>query len=276
MFEEIYHDAILAGWVTPFILGICLLLCKVQVCRGEGTYLRSRRILGVAYLIFAFSIAQFTFFNIREDAPSIAVAWPLSYYYLEGILFGMSFCSLLDRNYISRHQIMRDFGSYAGFLCVAWSGVLLASGTMRTVVLIAAAAWFFIEASGIALRFLRIYHKAVNRINDFYADNVEGFVKWLHKSTYGIIFFGLCGSVLPFAPRWGNVIFLLCGIVMFTYIFISLQNYILNYEYVDTAVEVASDEKECMAAEDNKGLRQAIEQWVEKGGFREPDRRAHV
>lgn len=270
MIEEIYHDVILSGWVTAFILGVCLLCCRVPRRAEKAAYVRSSRILGVAYLIFGVAIAQFTFFNLRETAPNVAVAWPLSYYYLEGILFGMSFCSLLDRNYISRQQMRRDFGGYLGFLCIAWSGALLASGNLRTVMLVMASVWFFIAASCIAVRFLKIYHNAVSRINDFYADNVEGFVKWLHKSTYGIIFFGLCGSVLSFAPQWGNTIFMLCGIVMFTYIYISLQSYILNYEYVEPVVMDEPGEAPPIPADDNGQLRGAIMEWVAAGGYREP------
>lgn len=270
MIEELYHDMIIAGWVTAFLLGICMLCCRVPDRPVYAAYLRSRRVLGVAYIIFGLSIAQFTFFNLRETAPTVAVAWQLSYFYLEGILFGISFSSLLDKSYISRSRMKRDFGFYVGFLVIAWSGAISATGRLQTILLISASVWFFIAASCIAIRFLKIYHRAVNRISNFYADNVEAFVKWLHKSTYGIIFFGLCSSVLSFAPQWCNAIFMFCGIVMFTYIFISLQNYILNYESVENAVVVEEDiAGNRSVPEDNEILRRTIERWVAEDGYRE-------
>lgn len=272
MIADLYHDMILAGWLTALVLGLCLLFCRVPDRPVYRLYLRSRRILGSAYLIFAVGIAQFTLFNLRETAPGIAVALPLSYYYLEGILFGMSFSSLLDRAYISRRQLLRDFGGYAVFLIIAWGGALFAGGGTRLALLIAASAWFFVMAGGIAIRFLRIYSRSVNRINDYYSDNVEAFMKWLHKSTYGIIFFGLCGSVLSFSPPCGNTIFMLCGIVMFVYIFISFQNYILNFEYVEMAVTEIAGQERCGPASNNNdaALRLSVAKWVEDGGYRQP------
>lgn len=270
--DEFYNLSIVAGWVCALILGICLLWCRVPDVQTYGTYLRSRRILGIAYLIFAVGISQFTFFNLRLTHPHIAVAWPLSYFYLEGILWGMSFSSLLDPHYITRRRLQRDFGRYAIFLFIAWSGALMAEGMARTVLLIASSVWFFTMAGGIALRFLKIYRRTRRIIDDYYADNVEGFVIWLHKSTYGIIFLGLCGSILAFCPRWCNAIFMLCGIALFTYVFISFQNYILNYPAISTVVDDgASDDQSIKDPSDVSGtLRKAVGDWIADNGFAEP------
>ncbi len=214
------------------------------------------------------AISQFTFFDLRNNFPTVAVALPLSYYYLEGILFGMSFCSLLDRHYICRRQKMIDFGFYSGFLILAWSGALLAAGVMRTVMLICASVWFFTAASIISVRFFKIYRASVRKLDDFYSDNIAVFVRWLHKSTYGIIFFGLCGSVLAFAPLWGNAIFMSAGIVMFVYIYISFQNYILNYRNVEIAVEENMTSRSCDTRVQTVDLGEGIERWVSSGGYR--------
>ena len=273
MITDIYHDVILSGWVTAAILGVCLLLCRVPSRPIYMAYIRSRRILGGAYLIFGISIAQFTFFDLRSTAPYIAIALPLSYYYLEGILFGMSFCSLLDRKYISRRQIITDFSRYGVFLIIVWSGAMIAEGQLRTWLLIAGATWFFLAASGIALRFLRIYRRSVSKLNDYYSDNTEAFVKWLYKSTHGIIFLGLSGAVMSFAPQWGNAIFMFCGIIMFIYIYISMQNYILNYEEIEAAVlaDENVDDRNTTAAQAVKGdLPAAIREWVNAGGYLQP------
>lgn len=271
MIEEIYHEVILAGWVTALILGICLLCCRVPDRPVFKIYIRSRRILAAAYIIFGLCIAQFSIFNLRVTSPYVAVALPLSYYYIEGILFGMSFSSLLDKSYISRHQLKRDFIPYIIFLIIAWSGALAFQGTLRTVMLIVASVWFFAAASTIAIRFLKIYHAAVNKLNDYYADNIDAFVKWLHKSTYGIIFFGLCGSILSFAPQWSNTVFMSCGIIMFIYIFTSLQNYILNYEEIE-AIVADCTEKQCDTYKEdvNYTFHQAVAKWVEEGNYRKP------
>lgn len=273
MLENIYHDIILSGWVVAVILGLCLLLSKVRDCPVYRTYIRSKRILGVAYIIFGAAISQFSFFDLRINAPNIAVALPLSYYYLEGILFGMSFSSLLDRRYICKAQLRRDFGLYLLFLVLTWGGTLFAKDVFRIVILVSSSVWFFIAACCISIRFLRIYSMSIKKLDNYYSENTVVFVKWLHKSTYGIIFFGLCGSVLAFAPRWGNAVFMLIGIVMFVYIYVSFQNYILNYRNIEKAVEEAVEEKSLsVTVEGNKRdtvLHEAVSRWVESGGYRE-------
>lgn len=234
------------------------------------SYIRSKRILGVAYIIFAVSISQFTFFDLRINIPNIAVALPLSYFYLEAILFGMSFTSLLDRHYINRRRLRVDFGLYAVFLVVTWSGAVLATGRLRTAVLVGCSVWFFIVASEISIRFLKTYRRSVRKLDDFYSDNTAVFVRWLHKSTYGIIFLGLCGSVFAFAPKWGNAIFMSTGIVMFVYIYVSFQNYILNYINVETAVESEIAPAQCEESESQESaLKEAVGRWVEDGGYRQ-------
>lgn len=270
--EILYHDVLIAGWVTLLVLGISLLCSKVPKLAVYDSYIRSRRILGIAYIIFGICIAQFSIFNLRQTAPRVAVAWPLTYFYLCGILFAMSFISLLDKKYLSSRHVKMDLAGFAVFLIIAWTGALLGNHAVGMGLLITASIWFFVGVSIMSVRFVRIYRNAVAKINDYYSENVEAFVKWLHKSTYGIIFFGLSSSVLSFAPYWCNSIFMFCGIVMFLYIYISMQNYALNVESVQTAV-AQETENELQSsdnpASDNSALRESIMKWEEQGGYRE-------
>lgn len=268
---EFYNYSIVAGWVTCLILGVCLLWCRVPDMPTYRTYLRSRRILGVAYLVFAIGISQFTFFNLRATNPQVAVALQLSYFYIEAILWGMSFCSLLDHHYISRRKLTLEFGLYVIFIAVAWGGALVAESRVSIVMLVVASAWFFIKASGISIRFLKIYSRAKRRINEYYADNVEGFVMWLHNSTYIIIFLGLSSSILAFCPRWCNAVFMLCGTVLFTYVFISFQNYILNYPEVSTVLEAEEPivDSASNVSDSCEVLRKGVEEWIAHRGFTE-------
>lgn len=268
MLQSIYHDVILAGWVTCLVLGVCLLAGRLPKRPVFATYARSRNILGIAYIIFGLAIAQFTLFNLRVTAPAIAVSLQLTYYYLEGILFGMSFSSLLDKNYICRRQLTVDFGLYAGFLVVNWGAVAAdvcmggpTGALWGTVLHIIAAAWFFIAASAISWRFFRIYRTTMRKLNNYYADNaIDSFVRWLNKSVYGIVFCGLSGALLAFAPMQFNCVFMSVGIVMFIYIFSSFQNYILNYESVERTTE--DDETVPAPEESANDLAMAVERWV--------------
>lgn len=273
MIQSIYHDVILAGWVTCLVLGVCLLAGRLPRRHVFATYARSRNILGISYIIFGLAIAQFTIFNLRLMAPEIAVLLQLTYYYLEGILFGMSFSSLLDKNYICRRQLAIDFGFYAGFLVVNWGTMIVGKfvdghvgAFWSTGLRIVAAAWFFVAASAISWRFFKIYRATMHKLNNYYADNaIDSFVRWLNKSVYGIIFCGLSGAFLAFAPMQANMVFMAVGIVMFIYIFSSFQNYILNYE----SVELTTEEEEMTSGPEESAneLARAVERWVAEKNY---------
>lgn len=252
MIETFYNYTLLAGWITPLLFGICLLAVRTPDGAVYVTYRRSCRILGMAYLIFALSIFLHWLFNIRENTPQVATALNLTCYYLEGILFGMSFISLLDKRYINRKCTVRDFSKWTATCLLLWLAALFMEGGTRIVLLVTASVCFVADALRIVLTFFGTYRAAVRKVDDYYADNVSDYARWLYRSSIGIIVFGLAGSVLAFAPPACNAVYMFLGIGMFTYIFISLQNYIVNYAEVKTAVDVEEPETKSAHATDAK------------------------
>lgn len=286
--NDFYNYTLFAAWVLLLFFGSYLLIAAAPPKEAFRNYGRSRRILGVALLLFACQICLQWMFNFRENAPHIAAALNLTCYYIEGILFGMSFISLLNPSYINRRQLTGDFSKWGATTLLLWTGALLLSGTPRLCLLVAGSCIFFADAVRIVIVFFRTYRKAVGEMENYYADNVYNFIRWLYKSVFGIIFFGLIGSVLAFAPQWGNALYMFAGIFMFVYIFISFQNYMLYYEAVDEAVKPAegTGAADCPSAdaaaaeippeEDTapkrngvERLRSGIEQWIASGGFRQ-------
>ena len=100
---------------------------------------------------------------------------------------------------------------------------------------------FFANAVRISLAFFRAYRIAGQLADSYSAENLGQFVRWLKKSTYGIIFFGLSGSVLAFATRLGNAIYMFAGIFMFIYIYVSFRNYSVHFKEVVTAVDEGTE-----------------------------------
>lgn len=281
--NDFYNYTLFAAWVLLLFFGSYLLIAAAPAKEAFRNYGRSRRILGVALLLFACQICLQWMFNFRENAPHIAAALNLTCYYIEGILFGMSFISLLDPSYINRRQLTGDFSKWGATTLLLWTGALLLSGTLRLCLLVAGSCIFFADAVRIVIVFFRTYRKAAGDMENYYADNVYNFIRWLYKSVFGIIFFGLIGSVLAFAPQWGNAFYMFAGIFMFVYIFISFQNYMLYYEAVDEAVKPTADcppadaattgipqEEDTAPKRDGaERIRRGIEQWVACGGYRQ-------
>lgn len=283
-----YNYTLFAAWVLLFFFGGNLLIAAAPPKTAFRNYARSRKILGVALLLFGLKILLHWIFNFREHTPHIASALNLSCYYMEGILFGMSFISLLDPSYISHRQITGDFSKWGFTTLLLWTGALLLSGVSRLCLLVVGSCIFVADAVRIVVTFFRTYRKAVGEMENYYSDDVYNFVRWLYKSVFGIIFFGLIGSVLAFAPRWVNAIYMFGGIFMFIYIFISFQNYMLYYEVVDEVVKPVEDEpsgtegipdipvaepshpEDAAPEEYNTGrLRLETDRWIARGGYRQ-------
>lgn len=251
MIDTIYNYSLVVGWIILFTLGTCLLMAKTTKKDVYHTYHRSRRIMGVAFLLYGLQILLQWIFEFRTSAPHIAAALNITCFYMGAILFGMSFISLLDPSYISRYRIISHFGKWTACMVVLWSATGGLEGKLRTVIQIITAVFFFWQACLIIRSFFRTYHRAISQVENYYADNVDGFVYWLYKSTFGIIFFGLTSAVIAFAPQWGIAIQMSAGIFMFLYIFLSFMNYMLNYDSVEMAVvakELKPDMKEYSVA----------------------------
>lgn len=230
-------------------------------------------------------------YDFRDKAPAIATAFNITIFYLEGILYGMSFISLLSPRYITRHQMRGDFTRWLLCIVMLWSATLWTNGMLRNVLQAVAATWFVIDAVRITIIFFKSYRRALHKVDNYYADNVDVFVRWLYKSAYGIIFFGLTSAVVAFCPKWVIAIQMTAGIFMFLYIFVSFMNYVLNYKAVETAVEddpltsfatraeQSADrgsykeerEKEDIytALLDDERLQKAIDDWIATEGYRE-------
>ena len=280
MEQIIYSDSLLVAWAMLFVFGICLIFTSVPNITAFKNYLRSRTILGVALIIFGIQIMLQWMFDFRGNALHIATALNITCYYLEGILFGMSFISLLRPSYICRRQMVSDFGKWSVSMVVMWAASTILEGTVRIVLQIAVAAFFFFDATRIAIIFFRTYHRALKSMDDYYADNVKHFVAWLSKSTYGIVFFGLTGAVLAFAPKAVIAVQMLLGIGMFIYIFLSFLNYMLNAQVVEVATmtddEAGSMEKLTetdsgyyLTEEQEEKLVKEIKRFTAEAGFAE-------
>ncbi|MDD2952658.1 MAG: helix-turn-helix domain-containing protein [Parabacteroides sp.] len=274
MIDILYNYSLFVGWIALFTFGSCLLMGKAPRKEAYHAYNRSRRIMGAAFILFGVQILLQWLFEFRTFEPHIASAMNITCFYMEAILFGMSFISLLNTSYITRRRVVSDFGKWAACMAALWSATLGLEGTPRTVIQITAAVFFLWQACLIIRIFFRTYHRAKDKVDNYYADNVNGFVKWLYKSTFGIIFFGLTSAIIAFAPKWGIVIQMTAGIFMFFYIFNSFMNYLLNYDSVKRAATNPPDEdsipyKKGQGEAYHKKIEVALHQWVASEGFLE-------
>lgn len=270
MSDIIYSNSLVIAWAILFIFAFVLFFGKVPQTDTYRSYNKTRKILAVALLFWGVQILLQWLFNFRTESPHIASALNITCYYMAAILFGMAYISLLDATYISRRQMRRDFSRW-GIVCAAvWSAVILLQGTSMYAVLIAAAAFFLLEAVRISRTFFITYNKTVREIDNYYSENTDAFIRWIYRSTLGIVFFGVIGAPMAFAPKWAVGIYMSAGIGMFVYIFISLLNYSLNCEKVSVAVteplpEVLPDKSGVLSDDE---MSKKLEEWTDNGYYR--------
>src|SRR5574344_1435636 len=134
MIDALYNYSLLVACITLFTFGISMLLAKTPKKSIYFSYDRSRRILGVALIFFGIQVLLQLIFGFRTSFPYIAIALNITIFYLEAILFGMAFISLLTPEYISKHQIFRDMGKWAVCMLLLWCATLCLDGTLRTAI----------------------------------------------------------------------------------------------------------------------------------------------
>ena len=140
------------------------------------------------------------------------------------------------------------------------------------------AACFITEALVLVTRFFKTFRRVRDNIGNYYSDRVDLFVRWLWVSSLLIIVCGVAGGVMAFLPGWCNTIYMAVGIGTFTYIYISLQNYALNYERVEiSAIPDTPGDEDGDRTAPRDGLPtfiDSLEQWRAGNGYRRPTRSA--
>ena len=276
MINPIYEHTLMAGWVVLILLGVCLFFNRVPKKAVYITYNRSRRLTAATMIVFGIQLLLHWIFFFRIHTPYIATALNLTGFHIEAILFSMSQISLLNNRYIRKRQLRRDAMFCALTILVAWPSAILMTGTAQLVTMIAAAAIFLGHAIYLALVFFHTYRRAMHWIDNYYTEDIEAFVKWMFRSTIGFICYSLPGSMLAFCPQNHNTVYMMIIICLFTYIFISFQNYAVNYIQVETAV-VGSPESDAIAEEEevkedivevDNELQPLIDKWIANGCYR--------
>jgi AraC-like DNA-binding protein len=240
MVHQLYSYSLFSACVLLLFFGGSLLFGKVPR-KFTGGYGRARKILGVAFYFFALEIFLQWKFEFREWNPIVASALSFTCFYLEAFLVGMSFISLLDSKYICRRRLICDMCKYVVLMALAWTAALSMKGMSAKVTMWVVAILFCVDSTRIAVIFFRTYRKVVKEVDDYYADDVMAFVRWLYKSSYGVVALGISCTVMAFAPLWAVSLYMSLGIVMFVYVYISFQNYMMYYGEVSRMINEASE-----------------------------------
>ena len=232
-----YSDTLLISWVLMLIFGGYMLFGKNPSRPIFKPYIQSRRILGIGYMLFSIMYFLQWKYDFRDYIPSIATGLNLSSYYLIALCFGISFISLLDNSFMNKKRIIKGIIKWLLFTLIIVIDLFLINGKFQSYILICSSIFFIGDVTRIIILFFRTYHQALNKMENYYSDNIDGFVRWLIKSVHAIIIIGLSGGIITFLPKKAVTIYAILGIIVLSYVFFSLINYLVDYEQIEIAIE---------------------------------------
>jgi hypothetical protein len=261
MEQQLYNVALLFAAVLNLMMAVALVHNNLWY-PDYDVYRRSRLLSALVYVAFAVGFLLHWLFQWRTSCPVAASALTVGYFHIGAVLFGWSHTSLLRPDYLTRRIVIRDL-SILALSIAAYAAPFLSPLGGKSCILpqggLEGAAFlvFFAHASYIAFYFYRTYYSVRRSLSLRTADakaprwwtaEAKHEVLTRHHSfllaCHLIILFGL-GSIVVTAlfpiAVWPYTLLLALGILVFAYIFYSLEEYGHIIESATSATEDAAE-----------------------------------
>ncbi len=248
--------------------------------KGEEyySYRAARKIFGIMMILLASCLLAHWHFDLRQQDPLLASSLCLLYITPGSMILSVILSSLIQGEYPFRRRLKEIL------CCAICLGTLLAVNYLfipqdaQHIVLVASAIFFITITLLLIVRFFRLYRTTLTRADNYYSDNVGKLLEWIPITLYATILLILAAAILSVASNVSFIsLYLFLGLLIFTSIFISLQNYMINIAKIKMLL--LTDEKQNIALESSKGktieaesreskaVKQKLEEWIENKGY---------
>lgn len=224
----IYSYILFASFVVMYAYGLFIFFTHSPDGREYDNYRVSRKAFGTIMIIWASYLVIHWYFNLRLNYPILASSLCMSCYYPGIMLFELTFSSLINRNYPIVKRVKKIALNAIILNAIILANYLLFQPSVQKIVLMVMAVGFVIEMIRVTRRFLITYRNALRRADNYYSENTDIFIRWMPNCVYIAIAFGFAGSILSFGTNSAVSVYMFGGLLLFTYIFISYQNYMIN------------------------------------------------
>lgn len=231
--------------------------------------------------LVASSLLAHWFFNLRGHDPLLASSLCLVYTTIGTMILSVIFTSLIQGEYPFRRRLM-EIARFTIYLVVVLAiNYLFIPQRVQYFTLIAVSLFFVVITVRLTMRFFKVYRETVNRADNYYSENVGNMLKWIPTTIYAIILLVLISAILSVASNISFIsLDLFFGLSLFTYVFISLQNYMINIAKMKMLLltseqsNTTSDSSELPKSEtieiesrESKAVKQKLDKWIEGKGF---------
>lgn len=281
MDQSLYSYSLCAAIPLMLFFGFNMLFARVPERKIFRNFLLSRRIMGTAMLVLSANYLVHFFCSPRLKDVNATILMNLDTYFLCYWLFSSALLTLLNKRYITRTLLLQHLAMWIAFTALAAAIVIwVPKGDAQHIGIVALATWLVIYGTFLSVRMLRTYAKAVKMFRDNHSDDIGAYIRWLSIFTIWAIVFGVSCSLLTFLPDRYVFLWVLSAIPFYVYLFCSYQNYMLEFETVESAIEddLAMEQYDELNTPANSftvppylaDLERRIKEWIEQEGFCQP------
>lgn len=251
--------------------------------KGEEyrSYQTARRLFG-AYMIFmACCLLAHLYFDLRGQNPLLATSLCVIYIVMGTMFMSVILSSLMQADYPFRVRLKQ-----VGICALALGGLLAVNYIFvpkekQNIILIACGVFYMAIAIITSVQFYRMYRKTIKRADNYYSDNIAKLLNWIPVALYVTIVLVVAGAFLPFLSRISFIIlYLFLGLLVYTFIFISLQNYMMNIAKMKILLLTnKTNDKELnnsavteqpvieVTSRESKAVKLKLDKWLEDRGY---------
>lgn len=239
--ETVYHDIQLVSFPLTFVYGLFFLLdpAPKDVFRN---HVLARRLFGATLVIWAVYIGVTWSLGGALKDPVTKISVNLSRFYIFGSLLEIAFSALVDNRYPIVRKTRDRFILWGVFMSAMALNILFVPAPARNYLVVVAAVYYAYEVFAILRRYYRVYFNMRRNLDNYYSENVSNFTHWMLLSSHGLGIIGFSGIWLAFAPTLGLLIYMLAGIIFFTYMSYSLYRYTLSVGHIREVVMPSENE----------------------------------
>ena len=281
MDQSLYSYSLCAAIPLMLFFGFNMLFARVPERKIFRNFLLSRRIMGTAMLVLSANYLVHFFCSPRLKDVNATILMNLDTYFLCYWLFSSALLTLLNKRYITRTLLLQHLAMWIAFTALAAAIVIwVPKGDAQHIGIVALATWLVIYGTFLSVRMLRTYAKAVKMFRDNHSDDIGAYIRWLSIFTIWAIVFGVSCGLLTFLPDRYVFLWVLSAIPFYVYLFCSYQNYMLEFETVESAIEddLAMEQYDELNTPANSftvptyhaDLERRINEWIEQEGFCQP------
>lgn len=277
--ETVYHNIQLVSFPLTFVYGLFFLLDPAPRDAFRNHVL-ARRLFGATLIIWAVYIAITWFLGGELKDPVVKISVNLSRFYIFGSLLEIAFSALVDNRFPIVRKTRNRLILWGVFMAAMALNILFVPAPAQKYVVIVAALYYAYEVYAILRRYYRVYFNMKRDMDNYYSENVSNFTHWMLLSSHGLGIIGFSGIGLAFAPTLGLLIYMVAGIIFFTYMSYSLYRYTLSVGHIKEIVmpdeNEAEDKKQTEeqhppAGEDTNptfvALGKKVDAWIENQGY---------